>query len=225
MRNRRRGLRLRPSLDELDDRCLLSGFSPLPDERIHACPDHGGLWPRCDQLHVVDRIDGQRRRHRSRRSRSSRLYHDPNIQSDLATFDAKYQPADAESHRREPGGKPDRQRLGPRRSDGRRVGARDSPPAPTSWLSRRRRRIPQTQELQNLLNAVNTARSTAGVVAVSMSWGFNEMQNESSFDSYFTTPTGHQGVTFIAASGDNGDRRIPRGFAQRRRCGWNDALL
>jgi subtilase family serine protease len=67
----------------------------------------------------------------------------------------------------------------------------------------------QTQELQNLLNAVNTARNTAGVVAVSMSWGFNEMQNESSFDSYFTTPAGHEGVTFIAASGDNGTVEYP----------------
>ena len=32
-----------------------------------------------------------------------------------------------------------------------------------------------TQELQNLLNAVNTARNSPGVVAVSMSWGFNEL--------------------------------------------------
>ena len=28
MRNRRRGLSLRPLLDQLDDRCLLSGFTP-----------------------------------------------------------------------------------------------------------------------------------------------------------------------------------------------------
>ena len=42
-----------------------------------------------------------------------------------------------------------------------------------------------------------------------MSWGFNEMQNESSFDSYFTTPAGHQGITFIAASGDNGIVEYP----------------
>lgn len=67
----------------------------------------------------------------------------------------------------------------------------------------------QTQELQNLLNAVNTARNSAGVVAVSMSWGFNEMQNESSYDSYFTTPSGHQGITFVAASGDSGVVEYP----------------
>jgi hypothetical protein len=66
-----------------------------------------------------------------------------------------------------------------------------------------------TQELQNLLSAVNTARNTAGVVAVSMSWGFNEMPNESSYDSYFTTPAGHTGITFIASSGDNGVVEYP----------------
>ena len=43
------------------------------------------------------------------------------------------------------------------------------------------------QELQDLLNAVNTARNTAGVTVISMSWGFTEMSNEASYDSYFTT--------------------------------------
>ena len=37
-----------------------------------------------------------------------------------------------------------------------------------------------------------------------MSWGFSETPNETSYDSYFTTPPGHQGITFIASSGDNG---------------------
>ena len=60
-----------------------------------------------------------------------------------------------------------------------------------------------SQNMQDLLTAVNTARNTPGVVAVSMSWGFPETPNETSYDSYFTTP-GHQGITFIASSGDNG---------------------
>ena len=42
-----------------------------------------------------------------------------------------------------------------------------------------------------------------------MSWGFDEMPNESSYDSYFTTPAGHAGITFIAASGDNGTVEYP----------------
>ena len=84
-----------------------------------------------------------------------------------------------------------------------------SRPAPASWSWRRRRLIHRPRSCRTCLNAVNTARNTAGVVAVSMSWGFNEMQNESSFDSYFTTPAGHQGVTFIAASGDSGIVEYP----------------
>jgi subtilase family serine protease len=66
-----------------------------------------------------------------------------------------------------------------------------------------------TQELQNLLSAVNTARNTPGVVAISMSWGFSEMADESKYDPYFTTPAGHPGVTFIASSGDDGIIEYP----------------
>jgi subtilase family serine protease len=60
-----------------------------------------------------------------------------------------------------------------------------------------------------LFAAVNYARSQAGVVDVSMSWGSAEFSSEKSFDSYFTTPAGHiggsglaGGVVFIASSGD-----------------------
>jgi hypothetical protein len=67
----------------------------------------------------------------------------------------------------------------------------------------------QTQELTSLLNAVNTARNTAGVAVVSMSWGFDEMPKEASYDSYFTTPAGHSGITFVASSGDNGSIEYP----------------
>ncbi len=56
----------------------------------------------------------------------------------------------------------------------------------------------------NLLAAVNYARHAAGVVAVSMSWGGGEFSGENSIDSYFTTPSGHAGVTFVASSGDSG---------------------
>ena len=44
----------------------------------------------------------------------------------------------------------------------------------------------------------------AGVVAVSMSWGGGEFSGENAYDSYFTTPSGHAGVTFVASSGDSG---------------------
>jgi hypothetical protein len=56
----------------------------------------------------------------------------------------------------------------------------------------------------DLMNAVNYARQQPGVVAVSMSWGGGEWSGEQSYDSYFTTPAGHAGVTFFGSSGDNG---------------------
>ncbi|MGA2502265.1 MAG: S53 family peptidase, partial [Tepidisphaeraceae bacterium] len=52
--------------------------------------------------------------------------------------------------------------------------------------------------------AVNWARNQPGVVAVSMSFGLTEYSGETSYDSYFTTPSGHPGVTFLAATGDSG---------------------
>jgi subtilase family serine protease len=58
--------------------------------------------------------------------------------------------------------------------------------------------------LGNLLNAVNYARDASGVSVVSMSWGSTEFSSETSYDGYFTTPSGHEGVTFVAASGDEG---------------------
>jgi hypothetical protein len=57
--------------------------------------------------------------------------------------------------------------------------------------------------LTDLLAAVNTARQYSGVSVVSLSWGDTEF-SAASYNSYFTTPGGHNGVTFIAASGDAG---------------------
>jgi len=63
----------------------------------------------------------------------------------------------------------------------------------------------------DLLTAVDYARSQRGVVAVSMSWGGHETPFDSFHDDYLSTPVGHVGgygmaggVTFVSASGDNG---------------------
>jgi hypothetical protein len=56
----------------------------------------------------------------------------------------------------------------------------------------------------DLFTAVATAAALPGVSVVSMSWGIDEYQGEQAIDSTFTTPSGHQGVTFIAAAGDQG---------------------
>ena len=58
--------------------------------------------------------------------------------------------------------------------------------------------------LSSLFNAVIYARDQPGVSVVSMSWGTTEFWGESAYDSICTTPAGHTGVTFVAASGDSG---------------------
>jgi subtilase family serine protease len=53
--------------------------------------------------------------------------------------------------------------------------------------------------------AVQFARQQAGVSVVSMSFGLGEDSSfGSQWDSTFTTPSGHGGVSFVAAAGDNG---------------------
>jgi subtilase family serine protease len=51
----------------------------------------------------------------------------------------------------------------------------------------------------NLLTAVNYARSR-GAGVISMSWGSNEFNGETSYDSYFN----HAGVSYVASAGDTG---------------------
>ena len=48
-----------------------------------------------------------------------------------------------------------------------------------------------------------------GVSVVSMSFSSNEFNGESGDDADFTTPSGHIGVTFLAATGDYGS---PSGY-------------
>jgi subtilase family serine protease len=56
----------------------------------------------------------------------------------------------------------------------------------------------------NLFAAINTARNYPGVSVVSLSWGSSEFSSETAYDSYLTTPSGHNGVTFVVAAGDTG---------------------
>jgi len=61
-----------------------------------------------------------------------------------------------------------------------------------------------SDSLSALFSAVNSARYLKNVSVVSMSWGTTEFWGESNYDSLFTTPAGHTGETFVAASGDSG---------------------
>ncbi len=53
--------------------------------------------------------------------------------------------------------------------------------------------------------AVNYARSVAGVSVISMTFAADEDPNEDYYDQFFSTPSGHNGVTFVVGSGDDGD--------------------
>jgi subtilase family serine protease len=56
----------------------------------------------------------------------------------------------------------------------------------------------------DLTTAVDYARHQPGVSVVSMSFGGAEFPQELRYDSLLTTPPGHAGITFVAASGDSG---------------------
>lgn len=66
-----------------------------------------------------------------------------------------------------------------------------------------------SDSLTDLLNGVVWAADQPGVVAVSMSFGGSEFSGETAYDSDFTTPAGHEGVTFVASAGDNATAEYP----------------
>ena len=60
----------------------------------------------------------------------------------------------------------------------------------------------------DLYTAVAAATSTPGVSVVSMSWGGGEsggFGGDTSLDLNFVTPAGHEGITFVASTGDNAE--------------------
>ena len=79
--------------------------------------------------------------------------------------------------------------------------------------------------MSSLMAAVDTARNLPGVCVVSMSFGCGEYSGESSNDSYFTTPAGHSGVTFVASTGDWGSPGVyPAMSSNVLAVGRHDAL-
>ncbi len=185
MRNRRRGLR--PALDPLDDRCLLSGFTPATLtgayelNAITFTSPSGSTVQGNGSGETIALIEA---------------YHDPTLLSDLTVFDQTYNL---------PATSPTVVDL---------AGAKSNP----GWALEESLDVEwahsiapganivvieaKSQTRQALLAAVDTARYMPQVDVVSMSWGFSEVSYQST--SHFTTPAGHTGITFVAASGDNG---------------------
>ena len=180
---------LRPHLEPLDDRCLLSGYTPAQLTHAYGLDaiafrtSAGAIVPGDGSGETIALIEAD---------------HDPSLASDLHVFD-------------QANGLPD-----PQLAIEDQAGARTN----ATWASEETLDVEwahaiapgagilvveaRSPGLTDLLSAVDTARNTPGVVAISMSWGFNEISFESSFDVHLTTPAGHEGITFIASSGDNG---------------------
>jgi hypothetical protein len=130
-------------------------------------------------------------------------YDDPNVASDLYTFDRQF-------------GLPD-----PSFSKVMMLSAKgDLPAADRGWASEIALDVEwahaiapaanillveaNTSSYTDMLAAVDYARNCYGVSVVSMSWGGGEFGSETSCDTHFTTPAGHANVTFVASSGDDG---------------------
>jgi subtilase family serine protease len=135
-------------------------------------------------------------------------YDQPNLASDLATFDSTYGIA-----------------APPSFTKVNETGGSSLPAASASWGLEESLDVEwahaiapgakillveaSSNSFSDLFAAVDYARNQPGVAVVSMSFGGSEFSGMNSFDSYFTTPSGHSGVTFVASSGDSGSSGAP----------------
>jgi subtilase family serine protease len=188
---RRRGRALRPDCDRLDVRCLLSGLTPAAVTSAYGLnaitftSSNGSTVKGDGTGETIAVIEA---------------FHDPYITSDLNTFDQTY-------------GLPNPtltvDNLAGNQSDG---GWALEESLDVEWAHAVAPGAnilvveASSQSLKGLITAVNMARNTPGVVAVSMSWGFTEFRQEAANNSTFSTPAGHTGITFLASSGDSGSQ-------------------
>ncbi len=193
---------LRPSLDRLDDRCLLSatpqGLSPQQLLAAYGLNDvtfygPGWTYPGDGRGQTIAIID---------------VDNDPYIYSDLTTYDNTY-------------GLPTPALHGQQAPQANWFNVVDLAGNTTDdgWAEEEALDVETahsvapganilvieaaSDSLSDLIAAINFARYTVGVSVVSMSWGQSEFPNEAAYDSYFTTVPGHVGTTFIAAAGDS----------------------
>ncbi|MHB1555936.1 MAG: S53 family peptidase, partial [Isosphaeraceae bacterium] len=189
---------LRPELHQLDRRCLLSTVAGLtPSQLTSAYGLNGISFPTSSGQTVPGNGAGQT-------IALIEMYHDPNLASDLSTFDQRFGLPDPSLNVINQAGNQVDSSWGQEESLDVEV-AHAVAPAASIVVVEAAPGITNDQMLQNLMTAVRTASLTPGVTVVSMSWGFNEFPGETQYDSYFTTP----GVTYIAASGDTASVDYP----------------
>lgn len=195
MMRKRRARRYPPCVEVLDERRLLSGYTPAQITAAYGLnairfTTPGGSTVAGDgsgqTIAIVD------------------LYHDPALQASLDAFDVRYglppitltvdnqagsqindawsgeETLDVEwAHAIAPGARLLVVEVAPGSSD--------------------------QEQFNNMLAAVRSAAGTPGVSVVSMSWGYSEFSGEATYDSAFTAA----GVTYIASAGDYGQVTWP----------------
>jgi hypothetical protein len=180
---------VRPWMERLDDRCLLSGYNVA--QVTHAYGLDAITFPSASGQRIAGDGSGET-------IALIEAYNDPNLASDLHVFD-------------QANGLPD-----PSLSVVNQAGTKTN----SVWASEEMMDVEwahaiapgasllnveaRSDALGDLITAVDLARNTPNVAVISMSWGFNETASETAFDAHFQTPSGHQGITFVAASGDYG---------------------
>jgi hypothetical protein len=177
-----------PSFDRLDDRCLLSGLTP---QQVTQAYGLNALTFNSNGQAVSGNGSGQT-------IAVVVAYHDPNLASDLATFDRTYGLPDPTLAQVDQAGNATNDGWAGEETLDVEWAHAIAPGAKIVVVEAR------SDSFQDMMVAVNTARSLPGVSVVSMSWGMSESPSQTAYDGLFTTPTGHTGVTFVAASGDGG---------------------
>ncbi len=177
---------LRPAVDSLDDRCLLSGLTPAVLNHAYGLDSvyfntPGGAVKGDGTGQTIALIEA---------------FHDPTLQSDLQVFDQTFNlpapPLDVVNL----GGLQSNPSWGVEESLDVEWAHAIAPKATLVVVEA------SSQSLQSLLAAVNVARNLPSVDVISMSLGFPESTYHSS--AVLTTPPGHIGITFVGASGDSG---------------------
>jgi subtilase family serine protease len=187
MNRRRHGSpSFRPRAEVLDDRCLLSGLTPAQITHAYgldAITFSGGTVKGDGTGETIALVEA---------------YNDPYLASDLKAFDARLGLPDPTLSVVDLGGGPANDNWANEAMLDVEWAHAIAPGANILVVEA------QSESVGDLMAAVNVARNAPGVAVVSMSWGFSEFTGETQYDAVFTTPMGHQGVTFFTASGDNG---------------------
>ncbi len=185
---RRSRLATRPNLESLEGRLVLSALTPAQLDSAYGLnsvrlSSNGTAVAGTGAGQTIAVID---------------VYHDPNIATELATFDAKYGLAPAQlSVDNLAGSNVDAGWSSEEALDVEWAHAA----APGAKILVVEAASPGTNDL---ITAINAAKINPNVSVVSMSWGTSEFRSETGYDSVFTTPAGHTGITYLASAGDSG---------------------